>query len=319
MLPSAPRRPAHPRSPRSAADVYPPGIGLTSFDDDTEPPLATRGGDGASPRERVPSAHDPRRRQLFGAGPRVKAQRARVPAARPGPASGGRWRAWRAQAVTAARHHWLVSVLLVAGLVLRVLAQIGYRPALLYVDSLKYLYGASPGSDPLGYRLVLKVVLVVGDLGTVAAIQHLLGLAMAVALYVVLLRRGVPVLAVGRGRRAGAAGRLPAADGADDHARRLVRGDDRGRAGRAALAAGPHAALRDRGGPDPRSVGDGQGAGRVPDPARAGLPAGGRRRHAPDRVACRPPWSPRSRCRSSPTAASTTPGRDISGWPGSRP
>jgi hypothetical protein len=125
--------------------------------------------------------------------PSVKARAARVPPTRPGPASGGRWRAWRAQAVTAARHHWLVSALLVAGLVLRVLAQIGYRPALLYVDSLKYLYGASPGSDPLGYRLVLKVILVVGDLGTVAAIQHLLGLAMAVALYVVLLRRGVPV------------------------------------------------------------------------------------------------------------------------------
>ena len=91
------------------------------------------------------------------------------------------------------RHHWLVSILLVAGLVLRVLAQIGYRPALLYVDSLKYLYGASPGSDPLGYRVVLKVILLFGDLGTVAAIQHLLGLAMAVALYLVLLRRGVPV------------------------------------------------------------------------------------------------------------------------------
>jgi hypothetical protein len=151
---------------------------LTSFDDDTEPPVATRGGDGGSPREQAPSA---------------QAQAARAPVARPDPASGGRWRAWRAQAVTAARHHWLVGVLLVAGLVLRVLTQIGYRPALLYVDSLKYLYGASPGSDPLGYRLVLKVILVVGNLGTVAAIQHLLGLAMAVALYVVLLRRGVPV------------------------------------------------------------------------------------------------------------------------------
>jgi hypothetical protein len=125
--------------------------------------------------------------------PSVQGPAARVPPARPGPAPGGRWRAWRAQALTAARHHWLVSALLVAGLVLRVLAQIGYRPALMYVDSLKYLYGASPGSDPLGYRVVLKVILVVGDLGTVAAIQHLLGLAMAVALYVVLLRRGVPV------------------------------------------------------------------------------------------------------------------------------
>jgi hypothetical protein len=161
---------------------------LTSFDDDTEPPLATRGGDGGSPREQVPSAE-----AASAQGPAAQAQAARAPAARPGPASGGRWRAWRAQSAAVLRHHWLVSALLVAGLVLRVLAQIGYRPALLYVDSLKYLYGASPGSDPLGYRLVLKVILLVGDLGTVAAIQHLLGLAMAVALYMVLLRRGVPV------------------------------------------------------------------------------------------------------------------------------
>jgi hypothetical protein len=140
---------------------------LTSFDDATEPPVATRAGEGS-------------------------ASRGRVPPARPGPAPGRGWRTWRAQAVTLLRRHWLVSALLAAGLVLRVLAQVGYRPALLYVDSLKYLYGASPGSDPLGYRLVLKIILLAGDLGTVAAIQHLLGLAMAVAVYVVLLRRGVP-------------------------------------------------------------------------------------------------------------------------------
>src|SRR5437764_25795 len=67
-----------------------------------------------------------------------------------------------------------------------------YHPALIYVDTLKYLYGASPGSEPFGYTVALKIVLAVGDLGTVAAIQHLLGLAMAVTLYVVLLRRGIP-------------------------------------------------------------------------------------------------------------------------------
>ena len=166
---------------------------MTSFDDETEPPLATRGGEGASPREQVqePQPPAPQAPAPQGRAPRVL--RPQAPSARPGPAPGGRWRARRAQAITAARHHWLVCILLVAGLVLRVLAQIGYRPALLYVDSLKYLYGASPGSDPLGYRLVLKVILLFGDLGTVAAIQHLLGLAMAVALYLVLLRRGVPV------------------------------------------------------------------------------------------------------------------------------
>jgi hypothetical protein len=90
-----------------------------------------------------------------------------------------------------ARAHWLVSLLLAAGLVLRVLAEIGYRPALLYIDSYKYLYHAS-GNDPVGYRVLLKPVLAVANLDTVAAVQHLLGLAMAVALYVLLRRRGSP-------------------------------------------------------------------------------------------------------------------------------
>jgi hypothetical protein len=90
------------------------------------------------------------------------------------------------------RRHWLIAALLAVGLVLRILVAVAYRPALIYVDTLKYLYGASPGSEPLGYHLILKVVLVVGDLGAVAAIQHLLGLAMGVTLYVVLLRRGIP-------------------------------------------------------------------------------------------------------------------------------
>ena len=99
--------------------------------------------------------------------------------------------AWPDRAVAAVRRHWLVSVLLAAGLVLRVLSLVAYQPAIIYIDTLKYLYGASPGADPLGYRLLLKTILPLGDLGTVALVQHLLGLAMAVALYVVLLRRGV--------------------------------------------------------------------------------------------------------------------------------
>ncbi len=88
--------------------------------------------------------------------------------------------------------HWLISLLLLAGLVLRVLALIAYRPALLYIDSLKYLYGAWPGNDPLGYNVVLKGLLLAGNLTSVAAVQHLLGLAMGLTLYLVLIRRGVP-------------------------------------------------------------------------------------------------------------------------------
>src|SRR5262249_33888057 len=100
-------------------------------------------------------------------------------------------RPWPLRAAPAVRRHWLVPVLLAAGLVLRVLALAAYHPALIYVDTLKYLYGASPGSEPLAYTALLRLILAAGDLGTVAAIQHLLGLAMAVVLYVVLLRRGV--------------------------------------------------------------------------------------------------------------------------------
>jgi hypothetical protein len=91
----------------------------------------------------------------------------------------------------AARRHWLLAVLLTAGLALRVLAQIAYRPALLYIDSIKYLYIAN-GNDPIGYRVLLDPLLAVGNLDLVAAVQHLLGLAMAVALYLLMRRRGVP-------------------------------------------------------------------------------------------------------------------------------
>src|SRR6185437_2435192 len=91
-----------------------------------------------------------------------------------------------------ARRHWLFTVLLTAGLVLRVLTQIAYRPALLYIDSTKYLLNAYPGDDPPGYQLALKPVLTLGSLDLVAVIQHLLGLGMAAAIYLLLLRRGVP-------------------------------------------------------------------------------------------------------------------------------
>ncbi len=97
---------------------------------------------------------------------------------------------WAARVLALLRRHWLVSVFLAAGLVLRVLAKLAYSPALIYVDTLKYLYGVYPGSDPLGYQWLLKAVLPFGGLPAVAVLQCLLGLAVAVALYAVLVRRG---------------------------------------------------------------------------------------------------------------------------------
>src|SRR6202047_5631287 len=71
------------------------------------------------------------------------------------------------------RRHWLLAILLAAGLALRVLAQIAYRPALLYIDSIKYLYVAN-GADPVGYRVLLDPLLWIGNLDVVAAVQNLL-------------------------------------------------------------------------------------------------------------------------------------------------
>src|SRR5580692_3450091 len=96
------------------------------------------------------------------------------------------------------RRHWLLALLIAGGLVLRVVTQFAYEPALLFIDSKKYLFGTNFGTtawgsyDPIGYTLlVLKPVLMFTNLGFVALLQHVLGLGMAVALYVLMLRRGV--------------------------------------------------------------------------------------------------------------------------------
>ena len=85
----------------------------------------------------------------------------------------------------------MLLILLAAGLGLRVVTQLAYRPAIFYVDSYKYLRG-SGGYDPVGYNLLLKPILWAGNLATIAAVQHVLGLAMAVLLYLTLIRRHAP-------------------------------------------------------------------------------------------------------------------------------
>ena len=100
----------------------------------------------------------------------------------------GRAIRWHA-ALAAVRRHWLATGLLAAGLVLRVLTQLAYRPALFYIDTNRYLYNAE-GNDPVGYKGPLRAILLVANFDAVAAVQHLLGLAMAIAIYLLLLRRG---------------------------------------------------------------------------------------------------------------------------------
>jgi hypothetical protein len=92
--------------------------------------------------------------------------------------------------------HWPFGSLLLAGLGLRIAAQLAYQPALLYIDSKKYLFGTEVPSwgafDPLGYTLlVLRPMLKFTSLASVALLQHALGIAIAVGLYVLMLRLGV--------------------------------------------------------------------------------------------------------------------------------
>jgi hypothetical protein len=94
----------------------------------------------------------------------------------------------------ALRRHWPFGILLAAGLILRVCAAVAYRPALVYIDTVRYLGGDSHGLDPLGYSYLLlrPVLLLGGGLTGVAAVQHALGLAMGVALYAAAIRYGAP-------------------------------------------------------------------------------------------------------------------------------
>jgi len=107
---------------------------------------------------------------------------------------GSRWNTTTAQA--ALRRHWLFALLFTLGVLLRVMAQVAYQPAILYFDSPGYIrssYQLNPvGRDPLGYLLAVRLLLgAFHDLAALAAFNHLLGLSIAGLIYAVLLRRGV--------------------------------------------------------------------------------------------------------------------------------
>ncbi len=98
----------------------------------------------------------------------------------------------------AVARHWLFLLFLLGGAAMRALVALAYRPALeLFGDSFTYLYDAAhPGAvaqvgHPVGYSLFLRAFFPAGSIGAVTDAQHVLGLAMAVLVYVLLLRLGV--------------------------------------------------------------------------------------------------------------------------------
>jgi hypothetical protein len=95
-----------------------------------------------------------------------------------------------------ARAHWLLLLLLGAGLALRVVVSVAYDPALLRPDSVAYLRVAGEPPEPwrfhpIGYPLFLRLLPFEWTIAVVPVAQHLLGMAIAVLLYAVLLRLGV--------------------------------------------------------------------------------------------------------------------------------
>jgi hypothetical protein len=93
------------------------------------------------------------------------------------------------------RKHWLLTTFLVFGLVLRVLATVAYRPAIIYTDSVQYLTNMKllkPDQlNPIGYDFVLRPLVSLGGLTTVVIVQHLAGLALGIAIYALARRLGV--------------------------------------------------------------------------------------------------------------------------------
>jgi hypothetical protein len=93
-----------------------------------------------------------------------------------------------------ARTHWLFLTLFGAGVVLRAATLLAYRPAL--VNSDEYLSSSEnlrpENVHPFGYPAFLRVLPLEHGLVLIPSLQHLLGLGLAVLLYVLLERLGVP-------------------------------------------------------------------------------------------------------------------------------
>jgi hypothetical protein len=105
-----------------------------------------------------------------------------------------RWTSWSLSIIgTFARRHWLFLALIAAGAALRLVTQLAYRPALL--NSAEYLFLSEhlrPGPvHPIAYPLFLRILPLDQGLVIISAVQHALGLGIAVLLYALLLRLGV--------------------------------------------------------------------------------------------------------------------------------
>jgi hypothetical protein len=94
--------------------------------------------------------------------------------------------------------HLPFALVLVGAIAIRVVVTTAYRPVLLFFDSTSYLRVADDPSmttfRPIGYSLLLSPFrhLAPDTLAPIGVFQHVLGLAVGVAIYAFLIRRGLP-------------------------------------------------------------------------------------------------------------------------------
>ncbi|MEN3356973.1 MAG: hypothetical protein V7637_955 [Mycobacteriales bacterium] len=102
----------------------------------------------------------------------------------------------RTAALGLLRRHGVFAAVLLAGGVLRLFAVLGFRPAFWFNDSYEYLGVAlRPEAYPIrpdGYSWFLRLLQPLHSFAAVVVVQHLLGIAVAVALYLLLVRSGLP-------------------------------------------------------------------------------------------------------------------------------
>lgn len=95
-----------------------------------------------------------------------------------------------------AADHWQFAIVALAAIAIRWVVQLGYPPILFYSDSYNYIADAvSKYPDVVrsdGYPLFLYVLLPFRSFTLVAVLQAAMGLAMGIAIYAVLRRRGLP-------------------------------------------------------------------------------------------------------------------------------
>jgi hypothetical protein len=103
----------------------------------------------------------------------------------------------RVRLTTAVRRHWLFGIALAGAIAVRVLAMLAFRPIMWFGgDSASYLAtGLRLIPDPSrvgGYGFMLFVLRPLHSLAVVAAVQHAMGIAIGVLIYLLVRRYGLP-------------------------------------------------------------------------------------------------------------------------------